>query len=214
MKRSALLLLLSLLLLLAGCKDPLPVFMPDADGNGYTGEESGVHYVALDFPYEAVGRGEAVGAYTHPKLDYTRVFYAVPDQDVALFLTDDDMTVWYAGETVIDAADWTVASVGVCQEEAVSVRLFSLVAGEDDEAVAAVQTLWFSGASTVLPEGAATLCRTLKLTTDAYPGICYSFYFYWYEGDGGYFFEPVSGRTVAVPYQLAEKILPNEEVEG
>jgi len=207
------LLLLALSLLLVGCKDRLPAFAVDADGNGYTNEETGVHYVALDFPYEAVGRGEAVGVYDHPKLDYSHVFYAIPDEDPTLFLTDDSMTVWYAGEVAIDAAEWELSAVIVCREDVVSVELFALTVGEEDAAIDEVQALWFSGEEAELPEGSAAVSRTVKLATDAYPGIYYSFYFYWYESGEGYFFAPVSGRCVAVPDNLTEQFLPGEEAE-
>ncbi|MBQ8339424.1 MAG: hypothetical protein IJY16_03150 [Clostridia bacterium] len=213
MKRSVLLLLL-LSLLLAGCKQGLPVFTVDADGNGYTNKETGVHYAALDFHYEAVKRGTAVGAYTNKKLDYTRSFYSIPGVDASLFLTDDDLTVWYAGDAVIDAATWELSGVLICQEEAISVELFGLLPGEEDAAIAEIQTLWFSGEATELPEGTAMLCRTVKLSTKAWPGLYYSFYFYLYESGEAYFYAPVPSRAVAVPEALVEKFLPDEEAEA
>lgn len=214
MKKSALLFLLALLLLLAGCKQSLPAFAVDSDGNGYTNKETGVHYVALDFHYEAVKRGNVVGAYTNKKLDYTRSFYGIPGADASLFLTDDDLTVWYAGDAVIDAATWELSGVWVCQEEAIAVELFGFLPGGADATIAEIQTLWFSGEATELPEGAATLCRTVKLSSKAWPGLYYSFYFYLYESGEAYFFSPIPSRAVAVPRTLAEKFLPDEEAEA
>ena len=85
---------------------------------------------------------------------------------------------------------------------------------EEDAAIAEIQTPWFSGEATELPEGTATLCRTVKLSTKAWPGLYYSFYFYLYESGEAYFYAPVPSRAVAVPEALVEKFLPDEEAEA
>ena len=216
MKRSLLLLLVLILVTAAlpACKkdgeSSLPTFSLTEDGFGYVNDETGVVYTAADFCYQSIATGEAVGTYTHKKTGYVHTLYRIKGLDPEKYLTDEDGSVWCAGEALTNPQSWTLQSVIFCEEDAVSVEANRFSKGTDDEAIAEVCRLWFSGEEIEKPTAELLKFRSVKLVSEELPQICYVFDFYLYEDGGAVFFELFSGRCVAVPAALIERIVPGE----
>lgn len=193
---------LALLLLLCGCSGGAR-FERDGDGFGYTDAKTGVHYVALPSQYEAGRAGDAVGAYTDRKFDVTTTFYAIPDLDSSLYLTDDNAYVYTAADPLPDAKTWQISAVLVCDSDAVSVESFRLT---DAASITAVRALWFEGEAVELPLVKASASRRLKLASVEHPNLYYCFNFYAYEDGTGYFYDAEAGRAVACSAELVVAI--------
>ncbi|MBQ8357394.1 MAG: hypothetical protein IJX39_06245 [Clostridia bacterium] len=203
-----LLLGLTLLLLLTSCSS-VRRLERDAEGYGYTDQKSGIYYAEMDACFEPARAGDVWGEYKNDKGDVTRTFRSIPDLDPALFLTDEYLNVYYAGDVAIDASAWQIAAVLVCEEDVVSVENFRFSAGSDDATVAAIRALWFESAGdAALPLGKADYARRIKLTTTAYPNLFYCFSFLAYDSGEAYFYDANSRRTVVVPEELAAQMRP------
>ena len=190
-----LLLGLTLLLLLTSCSS-VRRLERDAEGYGYTDQKSGIYYAEMDACFEPARAGDVWGEYKNDKGDVTRTFRSIPDLDPALFLTDEYLNVYYAGDVAIDAS-------------VVSVENFRFSAGSDDATVAAIRALWFESAGdAALPLGKADYARRIKLTTTAYPNLFYCFSFLAYDSGEAYFYDANSRRTVVVPEELAAQMRP------
>lgn len=202
------LLLLSLVLLLSSCSD-VRTFERDADGYGYTDKKSDLYYVELDAAFEPAQTGEAFGAYENKKTGATRTFSVIPDLDPALFLTDEYLNVYYAGEAPLNAAEWELSVILVCEEDVISVEDFRFTAQKDAATVAEIRSLWFEGAGdAALPFSDAVYKRRIKMSCDAYPNLLYCFSFLAYDSGESYFYDASSRRTVAVPDTLAALLRP------
>jgi len=213
MKKFALL-LLSLVLLLSSCSG-LRSFERDAEGYGYTDKRSDLYYAELDAAFEPAKTGEAFGEYKNEETGATRTFSLIPDLDPALFLTDEYLNVYYAGETPLDAAKWELSAILVCNEDVISVEEFRFTMEEDAATVAAIRRLWFEGTGdAVLPFSDAAYKRRLKISCDAYPNLLYCFSFLAYDSGEAYFYDANSRRTVAVPDTLVALLRPAKAVEG
>lgn len=207
MKKFALL-LLSLVLLLSSCSG-LRSFERDAEGYGYTDQKSDVYYVELDAAFEPAKTGEAFGEYENEKTGAKRTFSAIPDLDSALFLTDEYLNVYYAGEEPLDAAKWELSAILVCDEDVISVEKFRFTAQKDAATLAQIRALWFEEeGDAMLPLGdAAYKCR-IKMSCAAYPNLLYCFSFLAFENGEAYFYDASNRRTVAVPDTLAALLRP------
>lgn len=207
MKR-ILVLLLALSLLLVGCGGGDDVatgneFSRDAGGYGVTDTVTGIHYVALDLAFEPAVTSALIGTYADGA--YTRTFYKIEGLDPALYIADNELGVWYAGEGAPDPKALTVAAILVCEETAFSRELFRFSTGEQDETIAAIKSLWFEGESTDFPETNVQKKRSLKLSFAELPSLFYRFDFGVFE-EGAFFFDRMSGRAVAVPDALAAEL--------
>jgi hypothetical protein len=207
MKR-ILVLLLALSLLLVGCNGGDDAvtgheFSQDADGYGVTDTVTGIHYVALDLAFEPAVTSAVVGTYTNGA--FTRTFYQIKDLDPALYVADNELGVWYAGEGKPDPKALTVTAILVCEQTAFSRELFRYAAGEGDLMIAAIKGLWFDGESTDFPESDVQKKRSLKMSFAELPNLFYCFDFGVFE-EGAFFFDRMSGRAVAVPDALATEL--------
>lgn len=213
MKKFALL-LLSLVLLLSSCSG-LRSFERDAEGYGYTDQRSDLYYVELDAAFEPAKTGEAFGEYENEKTGATRTFSVIPDLDPALFLTDEYLNVYYAGDVPLDAAKWELSMILVCDEDVISVEDFRFTAEKDAATVGTIRSLWFEGeGDALLPFGEATYTRRIKMSCDAYPNLFYCFSFFAYDSGEAYFYDVSSRRTVAVPDTLVALLRPAKATEG
>ena len=204
MKR-ILVLCLALLCVFTACKKEKSTFLLDEDGYGCTNAQTGVHYTALDFCYQPAKTGEEVGAYIRDEVEFTRTYYAIPEQDTALFLADDEGSVWYAGSAPLNPLEMTAEQILVCENEAVSMALFSFTAKEEGATVKALVDLWFEGAAVQKPDGTITLLRGVRLVFAELKNIHYCVNFCVIEGNG-YLYDVGSGRAVAVPADLVAKL--------
>lgn len=212
--KKLLLLLLPIVLLLSSCSD-VRKFERDADGYGYTDTKSKLYYAELDAAFEPVSAGEIWGEYENEKTGKTRTFRTIPDLEPTLFLADEYLNVYYAGDTPLDAAKWEISLILICEEDAISVEDFRFTAKENAETVSTIRSLWFEGAGdATLPFGDAAYKRRVKLSCDAYPNLLYSFSFLAYDSGDSYFYDASSRRTVAVPQALASLLRPTENAEG
>lgn len=203
-----LLLLLSLVLLLCSCSG-LRSFERDAEGYGYTDKRSDLYYVELDAAFEPAKTGEAFGEYENEKTGAKRTFSEIPDLDPALFLTDEYLNVYYAGETPVDASKWELSAILVCDEDVISVEMFRFTAEKDAATVAEIRSLWFEGTGdAMLPFSDASYKRRIKMSCDAYPNLFYCFSFLAYDSGEAYFYDATSRRTVAVPDALVALLRP------
>lgn len=207
MKR-ILVLLLALSLLLVGCGDGDDIatgneFLQDDDGYGVTDTVTGIHYVALDLAFEPAVTSAVVGTYRDGA--YTRTFYQIEGLDPALYVADNELGVWYAGEGAPDPRTLTVTAILVCEQTAYSRELFRYAAGEQDVMIAAIKSLWLDGEGTDLPETDVQKKRSLKMSFSELPNLFYRFDFGVFE-EGAFFFDRMSGRAVAVPPELAAEL--------
>ena len=208
------LLLLALVLLLSSCAG-VRTFERDEQGYGYTDKRSDLYYAELDDAFEPAKTGDVFGEYENKETGAKRIFSVIPDLDPTLFLTDDYLNVYYAGETTIDAAKWQITAVLVCNEDVISVEEFRFTAAADAAAVADIRALWFETASdAVLPFSSAVYKRRIKMSCDAYPNLLYCFSFLEYENGEAYFYDASTRRAVAVPDALASLLHPDEAREG
>ena len=199
-RTSFLALCLALLLLLCGCSTR---FERDTDGFGYTDTKTDVHYTALSYCYEAASAGEEVGEYTDRKHDYTTVFYQIPKLDTALYITDDSGAVYCAADPLPDAKLWTLSTLLICQEDAISVEERRL---EDATTIAMLQKLWFEGEDSELPITRADYKRRLKMGSTSYPNLYYCISFFAYEDGTAYLYDAESGRTVVCTAEAIEAV--------
>lgn len=141
-------------------------------------EDTEILYRALDSAYEAGRAGNEVGRFTVEKHNYINVFYAIPDMDPTLFLTDDYGDVYYAGTEEMDASRWDVDTVLICR----LVGELSEVKGRFDtqnraDLVSAVHEAWFAGedlGSEVFLLETAVACYPVKMGCAAYPNLYYA----------------------------------------
>lgn len=188
--------LLALLLLLTSCSAR---FARDEDGYGYTDTKTDRHYRVLDAAYEAARVGEKLGEYKDRKNGVARTFHSIPDLDPRRFLADATGMVLCADETLPDATEWEIASVLVCDEDAVSIVIKTLT---DKETASAVADAWFSGEEAELPLDKATHTARVKLTTAELPNLLYCFSFYVYENGDGYCYDATQRRAIALSSEM------------
>lgn len=194
-------LLLALVLLLVGCTAK---FERDGDGYGFTNKKTDVHYTVLSGNFEAAAQGEQVGEHVDEKFDYTTLFYEIPGLDADRFVADGDGQVYCADDTLPNAAELTVSSVLVCDEDEISI---ALVRWTEAKTVSAVRDAWFSGEEAELPFGAHTTFYRMKLTFAEYPGIYYCFGFYAYADGSAYFYDIGTARSVACPAEITALVI-------
>ena len=201
MKR-LLLISLALLLLLSSCAGKPHTFVKNADGTGYVDEKTDIVYLLLNEPYEPMASGETVGVYENEKSGVTREFRAIPELDSKLFVADSNLNVYFAGENMTPAAEWTPTVLLVCREEAISVERKRFTAGTDDAAIAAILGLWFGDSTATLPLKEAQVSYRLKLAGAEYPNLLYSFSFLYYGEGEAYFYDPIGRHTVPLPAEV------------
>ncbi|MBE6703501.1 MAG: hypothetical protein E7585_08870 [Ruminococcaceae bacterium] len=205
MKRIVLL-CLALSFLLCGCGRLRQL---EKTEDGYADEKKGIYYEILEPAYQPAFRGEAVAEYVNKERDVVRVFYEIPGLDTALFVADEYLNVYFAGEDAPNAALWQLEAVLVCEEEAISVERCRLSVDTDATEIAAVKALWFGeGENAVLPVGTPAHTFQIKLSGKEYPMLYYNFDLRIYESGQVYFYDAFSRRTVLVPVELAEKLCP------
>ena len=221
MKR-LLLLLLAALLCFAGCvkDDPaaeedegLPVpapFVRTEDGSGYKNKLSGVTYYPLGAGFEAAKTGAIEGSFVDTEFGYTTTFYRIPELDEKQYLADHTLAIWYAGETPVVASKLTVTDILVCRDAAISVELFRFSAGTADAEIAEIRTLWFEAENAEAPAGFPVSTFSVKLQCSELVNIFYSFDICAYEDGSVYFRDIYTQRLVAVPKDLAEKMIATE----
>ena len=213
MKRVFLLLMLSVLLL-CSCASARP-FTRAEDGSGYTDTRAERFYLALAPAFEPASAGDIYGEYHDKERDVTRTFRVIPELDHTQFLTDENLIVYFAGETAPDPAAWQLQAALVCEEDAISVERLRLTAEEHGELLTLLQTTWFEGeGGEQLPLGAPAYTRRIKLTSAAYPNLFYCFTLHAYENGEGYFYDAVNRRTVRVPDALLTALYPNQTEES
>ena len=208
--RRLLILLLALLVLLTACnkddadKKQLTPFLKDDDGYGVTNTASGLHYTALPLCFESMASGEAVGEYYDAAFDYSVTYHQIPGVDPLAYLVDSEMGVWFADATYAEPipAELTPTALLVCEEGAISSVIFRLNAQTHSDVIAQALALWFEGEATVKPAASPTMSRGIKMISAELTGIYYCFTFAMW-GDDAYFYEIFTGRTVALPADLA-----------
>ena len=218
-----LILLLGALLLFSGCvnKGPeqegnspgaaLTRFVRTEDGKGYTNALAGITYYPLDVGFEAAKTGGIAGNYVDEKFGYTMTFYEIPSLEAKEYLADHTLGIWYAGEKPVVASQLTVTDVLVCRDAAISVELFRFSAGAADAEIAEIRTLWFEAENAALPAGFPVSTFSVKLQFSELANIYYSFDICAYEDGSVYFRDVYKERLVAVPEDLAEKMIVTEE---
>lgn len=197
MKKQLLVLLLAVCALLCGCGGRERYSLEEA-GFVLADSETGVRYTALSPAFEPAKGGASLGAYRSATEEEVSV-RAIPGLEEALWLADDDKTVFCADTATPDPAAWVLTAVLFCEEDVVSVERCRLTAGANDAALALLRTLYFEGEDGVLPLTAAALVRRVKLVSAELPNIYYCFDYYRYEDGSAYFYERFSGRTVEIP---------------
>lgn len=200
--------LLALLLLFSSCGRP-HTFVRSEDGTGYVDEKTDIFYRLLNEPYEPLASGETVGEYQYEKSGIVREFRVIPDLDEKLFLTDNNLNVYYAGDGMTPASQWAPALLLVCEEDAISVERKRFSAGTDDAAIQRILGLWFgesTGASLPLKE--PQLSYRLKLSGTLYPNLLYCFSFLYYGEGEAYFYDPIGRHTVALPEDVTALLRP------
>ena len=204
MKR-VLLLSLALMLLLCSCSGGHK-FRRLEDGRGYTDAKTNLTYIMLDAAFEPASAGETVGKYRDSKRDITVIFHEIPKLDPTQFLTDEDRNVYFAGESVPNAADWSIAAILVCEAN-VGVERARFSPDTHSATVDRIRTLWFEGENAdFLSIEQADRIYSIKLASADYPNLYYSFDFLYYAGESCYFYNAVGRRAVAVPADLADLI--------
>lgn len=173
---------------------------------GYSDPETGVHYQPLSPAFEPMKSAALRGVALDDNDEVLREFLEIPELDSALWLCDDMMTVWYAGETAPDPATLTPRSLLVCEETSYSQERARFVAGEDDATIAQILTLWHTGEGTEEPTGELSFSRRLKLISAELTNIYYCFDFCVWD-EQGYFYDRMAGRIVAVPVALCEMLM-------
>ena len=197
MRRLSVLLLL-LALLLTGCATRFSI-----SGGGYLDEETGLVYQPLSAAFEPAARGDEIGTWENKKAEVEMTFYEIPDADTARFLADDAGTVYAVGGTAPDVSTWSVKSILVCDEDAVSVAVASVT---DAAVIAQIHTLWLKGEQDELPYAGDVECRRLKMVSDDCPGIYYCVLYMIYDDGTAYFYDRDTRRTVLVGDELKKRI--------
>lgn len=209
MKRTVLLLLSALLVLsLVGCNggsdtDVGHAFSQDADGFGVTDTETGIHYRALSLAFEPAVTAALVGTYKDGA--YTRRFYQIKDLDAALYIADNELGVWYAGDAAPDPKALTVTDALVCEQAAFSRELFRFSAGEDDARLGELKALWFEGEGAELPVTTVLKKRMIKLKLAELANLFYCIDVGIFE-EGAFLYNKLEGRAVSLPKELADEL--------
>ncbi|MBR6728175.1 MAG: hypothetical protein IKM08_08270 [Clostridia bacterium] len=205
MKRIWLLILAAALLLVSCADGASHTFSVEEDGR-YLDEDTDILYTALDDCYEASYAGEEIGRFTDEAHGVEQILYAIPDLDAALFLTDKNCDVYYAGSAPLDAALWEIDTLLVCVEVGVMNEVQNRFdAVNDPEVVGAVQDLWFSGedlGNVFLLETVSERCA-IKMGSAAYPNLYYAIELRMTEEGGVYLCDKAGRRTVALDAALA-----------
>ena len=223
--RRFLLLILALLLCLSGCVKKTPAvegegggalsvpsaFVRTEDGTGYISVLSKVTYHSLGAGFEAAKTGGTVGNFIDAKFGYTLTFYQIPGLDKNQYLADHTLAIWYAGEEPVVASELTVTDILICREAAISVELFRFSAGTSDAEIAQIQALWFEAENADSPATFPVSTFSVKLQFSELVNVFYSFDVCAYEDGSVYFRDVYTQRLVAVPTNLAQKIIPTVE---
>ena len=198
--------LLALLCVLTACaKDA--AFARDADGQGFTDTKNKIHYRALASAYEPATAGAEYGTYLDEAYDFSITFYEIPDLDPKQYLTDNYKTVYVAGDTLPNAAEWEISAVLICDYDAISVEVFRLTPAQDAAYIAELRALWFEGdGNAVSPMTGLKSTRRIQLTCAEYPWLFYCFTFSVYENGEAYFSDTQAGRTVQLTPSLAQRL--------
>lgn len=205
--KKLLLLLLALLLLLCSCGKP-HTFVRSEDGTGYVDEKTDLLYRLLDGPYEPMASGETVGEYQHKESGVTREFRVIPELDSRLFLADNNLNVYFAGDEMTPASLWEPDFLLICDEDVISVERKRFSAGKDDAAIQRLLELWFGQSEAKLPLKEAELSYRLKLSGTLYPNLLYCFSFLYYGEGEAYLYDPITRHTVALPDDVTALIRP------
>jgi hypothetical protein len=109
------------------------------------------------------------------------------------------------------ASALTVTDILVCRDAAISVELFRFSAGKEDAEIAEIRTLWFEAENAEAPSTFPVSTLSVKLRFSELVNIFYSFDICAYEDGSVYFRNIYTQRLVAVPKDLAEKMIAIEE---
>lgn len=197
MRRFCILFLL-LPLLLVGCSSRFTT----AEG-GYLDGKTDKVYQPLSEAFKAISYGEEVGVWESKVYEDSMTFYEIPGADKGRFLTDDKGNVYCADKTVPDAAGWSVQTIYVCDESAISMAVGEITSAE---VISQIRTLWHEGAQAELPIDDIAASRRLKMVSDDCPGIYYCVLYYLYEDGSAYFYDRFERRAVLVGKDLVNKI--------
>lgn len=201
MKR-ILVLLLALVLLFCSCKGGARDFELTEDREGYLDKRSGLVYTQLESLYEAGAVGEVFAEYEDER-GTVHQFFAVGEMPTDRFLCDEYDNVFVTGEDFVTADKWEISSVSVCQENVIAVVLRQYTAEEHADTVKTLRDLWFDAAAAdFMPLSKPDVIYSVKLATGAYSDVLYSFSFYYFKGDGGYFYSSALDRSVKLPSEL------------
>lgn len=195
---------LALVLLLCSCSGGHK-FKRTQDGSGYIDTKTDLTYTMLDVAFQPAASGEIVGEYHDRERDITVVFREIPELDPTRFLADEDLNVYFAGETLPNAAEWRIKEILVCEGDGIGVERARFVSGEDEQAVSRIRSLWFEGEeANFLSLKEADKRYSIKIASVDYPNLYYSFNFLYFEQGECYFHNAVIGRSVVVPTDLVE----------
>ena len=197
MRRLCVLLVL-LALLLAGCSSRFTI-----NGGGYLQGKTDRTYKPLSSAFAAIESGKEIGTWENKKIEDKIVFFEIISADTARFLTDERGNVYCADEAAPDASKWSVKSIRVCDESAVSVAVATIT---DTDLIAQIRTLWHEGEPTELPLNAVAVSRRLKMASDDCPGIYYCVQYLILDDGTAYFYDRDADRTVLVGEALMKKI--------
>ena len=198
--------LLLLPLLLISCSKPHR--FTKSENGAYIDQRTDIAYTLLDAAFEPANAGEEWGMYEDENSDFVRTFHTVEGLDPSLFLADDMLCVYYAGEDELKPQDWTVTAALLCFEDEKSIEQKRFTAAEHAAVIAELHTLWFSGEGNAeMPEFESPVYeRRIKLAFAEYPSLYYCFTFAVYENGAGFLYEIASERTVALPAAFVEAL--------
>ena len=136
---------------------------------------------------------------------YTRRFYQIKDLDAALYIADNELGVWYAGDAAPDPKALTVTDALVCEQAAFSRELFRFSAGEDDARLGELKALWFEGEAAELPATTVLKKRMIKLKLAELANLFYCIDVGIFE-EGAFLYNKLEGRAVSLPKELADEL--------
>lgn len=199
-KKSLLPILLAVLLLFASCEGKAR-FTVSEDGYLFTDRKTGVVYTALSPAFEPAKGSTECGKCRMPG-GTELTLREIPGLDPGIWLADDEKTLYFAGDSLPDPAEWTVSAVLFCEEDAISIERSRLTRAENGAALTAFTTTWFLGDAVELSPAFPTFFRTAKLMFSEVSNIYYCITYYRYEDGSAVLFEQFSGRAVALPAEI------------
>ncbi len=167
-------LVLLMLTMSVACKNQLHTLT--AENGNYTDNKTEITYTALPASYEPIARGEE---YARIKLSgVTSKLYEIVDLSVTDYLCTDYGGVYY-NQTVTPTlfADWTVATLQICTDQAIVTSHHTLTPADDKEAyvIASLQTAFCTGDDVRYPSYLTPeRYYTLRFASEDVPGLYFT----------------------------------------